>query len=61
MVRETKYRAAKLTNSNFHTRQYLLPLVREEVNRLQADSQEKGVEKYYMIANANSKGINFEA
>lgn len=50
----------ELTKSNYHTRQYLLPRVREEVERLTAEGLERGERKYYLIANANSKGISFQ-
>jgi hypothetical protein len=50
----------ELTKSNYHTRQYLLPRVQEEVDRLSAESVEKGERKFYLIANANSRGINFQ-
>jgi hypothetical protein len=50
-----------LGKTNYHTRQYLLPLVRAEVQRLTEEGAIRGERKYYLLANANSRGISFPA
>jgi hypothetical protein len=57
--KETENRV-ELSKSNYHTRQYLLPHVREEIARLEAENERNGEEKYYLMASANSRGISFE-
>lgn len=55
--KETK-KKVELTKANYHTRQYLLPHVQEEISRLEEEQEELN-NKYYLITNANSRGINF--
>lgn len=50
-----------LGKTNYHTRQYLLPVVREEVARLAEEGAARGQRKFYLLANANSRGISFPA
>lgn len=50
-----------LGKSNYHTRQYLLPQVREEVERRLAEGEMRGERKFYLLASANSRGISFPA
>jgi hypothetical protein len=50
----------ELGKSNYHTRQYLIPRVMEEVACLQVQNLEKRKRKYYVIANANARGISFD-
>lgn len=55
--KETK-KKVELTKANYHTRQYLLPHVQEEIARLEEEQGDR-INKFYLIANANSRGINF--
>lgn len=54
---ETKHKV-ELTKSNYHTRQYLLPYVREEICRLEREAEAQKLEKYYLIANSNPNSTN---
>ncbi len=58
--RKESKKKVELTKANYHTRQYLLPHVQEEIKRLEQEQEELNCSKYYLIANANSRGINFE-
>ena len=58
--REEKKNRVELERANYHTRQYLLPHAKEEMERLQNQADRSKHTKFYILANANSKGINFE-
>jgi hypothetical protein len=58
--RNEKNNKVELNKANYHTRQYLIPHASMEVERLQKESECGKKDKYYLLANSNSRGINFD-